>query len=215
MAEQITRDEFTDYMEAFEQRFAARFGRADRRLEGIEGRLDDIEGRFDGFEISQAFALEPPQRTGDRATRERTDEADGDARAVAHLDRLNAQIERCARLVEDLEDRLTSVRSSAFTLPAEFFVTSDTQDDRTAFCNSGIDAQDDPRVADAKERDVTAPEPAAAARKRTITKANGVTAKSAAAEKPVRQSARRDTTVRAPAPPVPPKAAGRQRRSKT
>jgi hypothetical protein len=215
MADQITRDEFTDYMEAFEQRLAARFGRADRRLEGIEGRLDEIEGRFDGLEFSRALAAEPPPRVNDRAMRDRADEADGYARAAAQVDRLSGQIERCTRLLDELEDRLMDERASPIALPPEFFVTPDTRDERLAFGDGGGDAPANAPASDANEDTVTVPgSAAAAARRRTIKKANGVVAKSAPAEKVGRKATRREPKPRASLPP-PAATAGRQRRSRT
>ena len=54
MADQMTRQEFTEYMTAFERRLDARFdgidtrfGGIDTRFGGIEGRLDRIDGRLD------------------------------------------------------------------------------------------------------------------------------------------------------------------------
>jgi hypothetical protein len=50
MADQITREEFADHMDAFEQRLGARSSRTDRRLETIDSRLDAIDGRLDTIE---------------------------------------------------------------------------------------------------------------------------------------------------------------------
>jgi hypothetical protein len=50
MSDQITREEFADHMEAFEQRFAARFGRVERRLDAIDARLDSMDGKLDGLD---------------------------------------------------------------------------------------------------------------------------------------------------------------------
>ena len=47
MADQITREEFADHMDAFEQRLGARISRTDRRLETVDSRLDAIDGRLD------------------------------------------------------------------------------------------------------------------------------------------------------------------------
>ena len=191
MAEQITRDEFTDFMEAFEQRLMARFARADRRLDGIEGRLDEFDGRFDGIEIERAFAGDR-HRAGDRATQDQADMPPAYTCAFEHVDRLNARLERCTRLVGDLEDRLNLARATDLALPEEFFVTQDTRDERTALSDAGTDAPADPLVNHANGTTVEPP----------------VTAKG-------RKGTRRATKSSAPAPPVQSRPSRRQRRSKT
>ena len=50
MADEMTRDEFSDYMAAFEQRMADRFGRTDRRLDGLDRRFDKVDGRLDSID---------------------------------------------------------------------------------------------------------------------------------------------------------------------
>lgn len=50
MADQITREEFADHMDGFEQRLGARASRSDRRLETIDSRLDAIDGRLDAID---------------------------------------------------------------------------------------------------------------------------------------------------------------------
>ena len=50
MADQITREEFADHMDGFEQRLGARASRSDRRLETIDSRLDGIDGRLDAID---------------------------------------------------------------------------------------------------------------------------------------------------------------------
>jgi hypothetical protein len=50
MADQITREEFADHMDGFEQRLGVHSSRADRRLETIDGRLDAIDGRLDAID---------------------------------------------------------------------------------------------------------------------------------------------------------------------
>src|SRR5262245_42568279 len=50
MSDEMTRDEFADYMQAFERRLDERFVRVDRRLDGIDGRLDGMDQRFDAVD---------------------------------------------------------------------------------------------------------------------------------------------------------------------
>ena len=50
MADEMTRDEFSDYMAAFEQRMADRFGRTDRRLDGLDRRFDKVDGRLESMD---------------------------------------------------------------------------------------------------------------------------------------------------------------------
>jgi chromosome segregation ATPase len=47
MADEMTRQEFVEYMAAFEHRLDGRFGQVDRRLDGIDVRLDRIDERLD------------------------------------------------------------------------------------------------------------------------------------------------------------------------
>ena len=198
MADQITRDDFTDYMEAFEQRLAARFARADRRLDGIEGRLDEVDGRFDGLEIRHGFAGEPPHRASDYATRDRLD--DGIApHWYEHFDRLSAQVERCARLLEDLEERLPIVQ--------------DTRDDRMAFGGAAIELPADAFV-DTNAENVIAVKKEAPARARRIKEADGTGVESPVPSRLVRKATRPQTKPRAPRS-LPATTAGRQRRRRT
>jgi hypothetical protein len=213
MADQITRDEFTDYMEAFEQRLGARFARADRRLDGIEGRLDQIDGRFDGLEFQHECAGEPPQLASHRATR---DQVDGGIaqRAFEHIERLSAHVERCARLVEDLEKRLSLVRASTVEVPTGLIATQDTQDERMSFSDSTLDLPADPFVS-TNDESVKAPEMGAARTRGTLKKANGTSVESRVAGKVGRKATRRETKPRAASPPPSVPTAARQRRSRT
>ncbi len=43
MADNMTRQEFTEYMTAFEQRFDTRFGRIDGRLDGLDASVADLK----------------------------------------------------------------------------------------------------------------------------------------------------------------------------
>ena len=200
MADQITRDEFTDYMEAFEQRLAARFARADRRLDGIEGRLDEVDGRFDGLEFRHDCAGAPPHRASDCATRGRVDDAIAQ-RTYEHIDRLSAQVERCARLLEDLEERLN-------------IASQDTRDDRMAFSDAAIELPADAFV-NTDAENVTAPKKEAPARVRTIKKADGTRVESPVASRLIRKETRPPTKPRAPSPLAAATTVARQRRRRT
>ena len=50
MADEMTRDEFSEYMAGFEQRIADRFGRTDRRLDGLDRRFDKVDGRLESMD---------------------------------------------------------------------------------------------------------------------------------------------------------------------
>ena len=50
MADEMTKEEFSDYMTGFEQRIADRFGRTDRRLDGLDRRFDKVDGRLESMD---------------------------------------------------------------------------------------------------------------------------------------------------------------------
>jgi hypothetical protein len=198
MAEQMTRDEFTDYMEAFEQRLAARFARADRRLDGIEGRLDEIDCRFDAIDIRQDAGAGPPPAASTVTARDSA--VCGLApRALEHIDRLNAQVERCTRLLEDLEDRVSPARASTLPMPALPVATPDRRDEKTAFSGAAMDVPADALVGGHTPGTAAPGKRAAPARRKLMKKANGTSV-----EPPVDGRVIRKST-----------AARRQRRSRT
>jgi len=50
MADEMTKEEFSEYMTGFEQRIADRFGRTDRRLDGLDRRFDKVDGRLESMD---------------------------------------------------------------------------------------------------------------------------------------------------------------------
>jgi hypothetical protein len=69
MADQITREEFSDCMESFEHRLAARLTRVERRLDGIDGRFDPLDIRLEAIDtrldvIDERLAGAPPPPGG-------------------------------------------------------------------------------------------------------------------------------------------------------
>lgn len=62
MADEMTRQEFSNYMEAFEQRLDKRFQRIDSRSEQVDTRLEQIDTRLEDLKQSMSVQFEDVRR---------------------------------------------------------------------------------------------------------------------------------------------------------
>ncbi len=106
MADQITREEFADHMDAFEHRLGARNSRSDRRLESIGSRLDALDGRLDTIDMRLDVVDGRLRGISERGESGAGNGHHTPAWPADRIDSLAAQIDRCLQLLAALGERL-------------------------------------------------------------------------------------------------------------
>jgi hypothetical protein len=108
--EMITRSEFFEYMQAFEERLTTRF---DQRMDGLEQRMGGLEQRMGGVEHRMNIQFEETRSLirlsleGLDALRETTERGFAEIRSENHDNRtlLEAAVKHVRRRVERVEDQ--------------------------------------------------------------------------------------------------------------
>src|SRR5688572_4275326 len=115
MADNVTRQEFTEYMIAFEKRLDARFDQIDRRFGQVDSRFDQVDGRFaqvDGRLDQMDGRLDRMDGRLDRMD-ERFDRMDGRLDSMdGRLDRVDGRLDKGDGHFARIETRLDDLKLS-------------------------------------------------------------------------------------------------------